>query len=36
VLTQGKRLSEWMQQHTRTLIDRWSEATIGRVGALAA
>lgn len=36
VLAQGKRLSEWMQQHARMLMDRWSEATIGRVGALAA
>jgi homoserine kinase type II len=36
VLAQGRRLSEWMQQHASMLIDRWSEATIGRVGALAA
>lgn len=36
VLAQGRRLSEWMQQHAPMLIDCWSEATIGRVGALAA
>lgn len=36
VLAQGRRLSEWMQQHAPMLIDRWSEATIGRVDALAA
>lgn len=36
VLAQGKRLSEWMQQHTPMLIERWSEATIGRLDALAA
>jgi homoserine kinase type II len=36
VLAQGKRLSAWMQQHASTLIDHWSNATIGRTGALAA
>ncbi|MGQ9829725.1 MAG: homoserine kinase [Roseiflexus sp.] len=36
VLAQGKRLSEWIQQHTSILIDRWSDAAIGHPGALAA
>lgn len=36
VLAQGRRFSEWMQQHTPMLIDHWSEAAIGRAGALAA
>lgn len=36
VLSQGKRLSEWIQHHARMLVELWSEAAIGRVGALAA